>query len=221
MTWSGLSEWWLSEVAGDPTYTQVVTPLCLDVLEPVERSTYLDLGCGEGRVARSVQDRGSIVYGLDSNFDLIRRAGIRSVVDVLPAIPFRSASFDGVYCVLTLEHIEDHGGLFGEAARVTKAGGVMALVTNHPVWTAPNSTPITDKGDEVLWRSGDYFSSGLSEIDAGDSKVTFHHRTMASLLNAAAAAGWLLDRLIEQPHHEFEFQSEIPRLLACRWRLLP
>ena len=221
MTWSALTRWWLSEVAGDPTYEQVVTPLCLQVLEPVEGLTYLDLGCGEGRVARSIQALGAMVYGLDANFDLIRGSGTTSVVGVLPQIPFRSESFDGTYCVLALEHVEDHAFLFGEAARVTKQGGVMALVINHPIWTAPNSTPITDDDGEALWRSGEYFSSGSSEIDAGDLKVTFHHRTISSLLNAASVSGWSLEHIIEQPHHEFEDQSGIPRLLACRWRLLP
>ena len=221
MAWSELSGWWLSEVAGDSTYEQMVTPLCRDVLEPVEGLTYLDLGCGEGRVARSFQALDAIVYGLDSNFDLIRGSGITGVVAGLPIIPFRLGSFDGVYCVLALEHVEDHAFLFGEAARVTKQGGVMALVINHPIWTAPNSTPISDDDGEVLWRSGEYFSSDSSEIDAGDLKVTFHHRTMSSLLNAASVAGWSLEHIIEQPHHEFESQSGIPRLLACRWRLLP
>jgi len=44
---------------------------------------------------------------------------------------------------------------------------------------------------------------------------------MASLLNAAADAGWSLEEMVEQPHHNYEDQTGIPRLLACRWRLLP
>ena len=40
-------------------------------------------------------------------------------------------------------------------------------------------------------------------------------------LNAAADAGWALQRLIELPHHEYEDQVGIPRLMASRWSLLP
>lgn len=216
MSWTFLTDWWLSEIAGDEAYEDVVTPLLLEVLQPTRGQAYLDIGCGEGRVMRSVSGPGATVRGLDLNFDLVRRAGSATVAD-LTDIPFRDHSYDGVYSVLTLEHVADHERFFAEAARVTKPGGVLALVVNHPVWTAPDSTPISDSDGEVLWRPGDYFSNGMSEIPAGDSSVVFHHRSMSALLNAAAKTGWSLDHMIEQPHHEYEDQAGIPRLLAVRW----
>ena len=218
MSWSGLFEWWVAEIAEDPAYEEVVTPLLLDVLQPQPDGRYLDAGCGEGRVMRTVVSRGASVVGLDLSYELVERAGSGVVADLV-AMPLRDRSFDGVYSVLTLEHVEDHGTFFSEAARVTKPGGVLALVINHPTWTAPGSTPISDSDGEVLWRPGDYFSKGSSQVPAADSAVTFHHRSMATLLNAAAEAGWHLEQAIEQPHHEFEDQAGIPRLLACRWRL--
>ena len=72
---------------------------------------------------------------------------------------------------------------------------------------------------ELLWRAGDYFSDGSSEVRAGEGTVTFHHRTMAELLGSAAAAGWVLERIVETPHHELDDQGGIPRLLACGWWL--
>ncbi len=218
MSWSELSEWWLSEVADDPAYEEVVTPLLLDALQPGEGSRYLDVGCGEGRVMRAVEERGSTVVGLDLSARLIQEAGAGVVAD-LRRIPMRDDFFDGVYSVLTLEHVAEHQAFFAEAARVTRPGGVLAIVINHPSWTAPGSTPITDSDGEVLWRPGDYFSNGTSEVPAGEGKVVFHHRSMADLLNAAAHAGWRLEHTVEHPHHEFEDQAGIPRLLACRWRL--
>jgi SAM-dependent methyltransferase len=219
VSWSHLTEWWLSEVANDPAYEQVVTPLLLDVLRPARGDTYLDLGCGEGRVMRVVQGHGAMVHGLDINPDLAIRAEPAMIADVV-AVPVRDKAYDGVYSVLTLEHVDDHEAFFRETARVTKPGGVLALVINHPVWTAPESTPISDSDGEVLWRPGEYFSTGLSPVPAGVDEVTFHHRSMADLLNAASEAGWSLEHMIEQPHHELADQAGIPRLLACRWRLL-
>lgn len=217
MSWSDLTDWWLSEVSADLAYDEVVTPLLIDVLAPVEGDRYLDVGCGEGRVMRALTDSGANVEGVDINPEFAARAGTAVVADLL-VLPLRDSSYDGVYSVLTLEHVADHRAFFAEIARVTRPGGVLTVVINHPVWTAPESTPVSDSDGEVLWRPGAYFSNGSSQIPAGDGTVTFHHRSMGELLNSAADTGWRLERMVERPHHEFEDQAGIPRLLACRWR---
>jgi 2-polyprenyl-3-methyl-5-hydroxy-6-metoxy-1,4-benzoquinol methylase len=217
VNWTELTEWWLAEVSEDPAYAGVVTPLLLKILGPEHDLTYLDVGCGEGRVMRAVAESGATVHGLDINVALARRARLAMVGHALE-IPARDAGYDGVYSVLTLEHIPEHDRFFAEMARVTKPGGVLAVVINHPTWTAPGSTPISDSDGEILWRTGEYFSDGSSDIQAGEGTITFHHRSMSALLNAAANAGWNLEQMVEQPHHDFEDQAGIPRLLACRWR---
>lgn len=214
MSWSELSDWWLSEVSGDSAYEMVVTPLLLEVLRPASGLTYLDVGCGEGRVMRTLREHGAVAHGVHLSFELARRAETAVVAD-LRRLPLQKDSYDGIYCVLTLEHVAEHRPFFSEAARVVRPSGVLALVINHPVWTAPDATPISDSDGEVLWRPGEYFGTGQSQV--GD--VVFHHRSMADLLNGAAEAGWRLEEMVEQPHHEYEDQPGIPRLLACRWRL--
>jgi SAM-dependent methyltransferase len=216
VNWSDLSEWWISEVADDPAYAQVVNPLLMEILEPVPGALYLDVGCGEGRVMRELSTMGVVAHGLDINIDLARLAGVVMVANAVET-PIRDHSYDGVYSVLTLEHLPNHGRFFAETARITKPGGTLAIVINHPVWTAPDATPITDQFGEVLWRPGDYFSSGITDMPAGEGIVTFHHRSMAGLLNAAADAGWSLERMIEHPDRDLVDQAGIPRLLACRW----
>ena len=166
---------------------------------------------------RSLGALGASVDGLDLSHELAVRAG-RAFVGELPRIAVRDDSYDGVYCVLTLEHVVDHQTFFEETLRVVKGGGVLALVVNHPVWTAPDASPITDQFGEVLWRPGEYFSSGSTEMSAGTGSVVFHHRSMAELLNSAARAGWSLELMEEQPHHEFTDQAGIPRLMGVRWR---
>jgi len=219
MSWTGLSQWWMREIETDPSYDEVVTPLLLEILEPERRAVYFDLGSGEGRVMRSVESTGAFSYGLERNETLAARSGRQAVVAELPDIPLRSGSIDGTYAVLVLEHLSDHISFFSEAARVVRSGGVLALVSNHPVWTAPGSSPIEDHDGEPLWRAGDYFSDGTTEIPTGGGPVTFHHRSMSNLLNTAADAGWSLQKMIERPHHKLENQMGIQRLWGCRWRL--
>lgn len=212
-----MADWWLSEVKSDPSYEDVVTPLLLEILDPAPDATYLDLGSGEGRVMRAIRATGAEVHGVDINSHLVRQEKLVAIA-ALPSVPMRSDTYDGVYSVLSLEHIADHETFFREAGRVAKPGGVLALVINHPVWTSPGSTPINDSDGEVLWRPGEYFSRGSSEAPAGEWTVTLHHRSMSDLLNAAAEAGWRLVRMVERPHHQLADQAGIPRLLACRWR---
>lgn len=217
MSWEELSEWWRAEIAEDPAYADVITPLLFEIMPVQSEFMYLDLGCGEGRLLEQLSAMGATVHGLDLNFDLVSSTG-PAVVAQLPGIPVRDDSYQSAYSVLALEHIDDHAEFFREAARVVSGNGLLAIVMNHPVWTAPGSTPITDDDGEVLWRPGDYFSRGLSDVPAGDGAVTFFHRSMEDLLSTASEAGWALEQLIERPHHDLLDQSGIPRLLACRWR---
>jgi SAM-dependent methyltransferase len=224
MTWSQLHEWWADEIANDPAYETVVTPLLWEVLEVTPGASYLDLGCGEGRVLRRVVERGGRPIGIElvESFATIAIGTAPTIVARLPSLSFlKGSSVDGAYCVLVLEHLPDEALFFAELARVVRPGGVLALVLNHPAWTAPDSTPITDEDGEVLWRPGRYFDRGASHVQAGPGTVTFHHRSMADLLNAASSAGWSLRVMVERPHHELADQAGIPRLLACQWQLLP
>lgn len=195
--------------------------MLMRALSPQPGQTYLDIGCGEGRVMGVVAKAGARALGIDLSHTLATLATKPVAVARARSLPLKKNSCDGAYSVLTLEHVPDHSDFFEEAARVVKPGGSLALVMNHPVWTSPDSTPITDTDGEVLWRPGDYFSHGSTTYPAGEGSIVFHHRSLASLLNVAAEAKWSLEHVEEAPHHELDDQAGIPRLLACRWRLLP
>ena len=224
-----VADWWVGEVAADPVYAQEVVPLALGMLEPVPGRLYLELGCGEGEVMRAVLARGARILGCDLSERLARRAAAAGPVAVcrLPDLRWvRDGALDGACAVLVLEHLEDPGPVFGEAARVVRRGGVLALVANHPAYTAPGSGPLVDAEDgEVLWRWGPYMEEGTSEEPAGEGTVTFHHRSLGVLLTTAASAGWCLERLVEHGVGEQRMaedpllaaQRQIPRLLAVRW----
>ena len=228
MTWDRLADWWIEEVATDPAYDEEIAPLLLELLEPEPKAVYLDLGCGDGRIAARIIQQGTHVVGCDLNMDLLRLAigGLPVVKTKLPDLSWaRSAAFAGAYLDLVLEHLEDETSLFADVARVVKPGGVLALVANHPIWTAPQSSPIEDAEGETLWRMGRYFGRGFSDEPAGDHTVRFYHRTLADLLNAASNAGWDLSKVHEsgiserqmRRFPEYAGQQEIPRIIGLRW----
>ncbi len=227
--WNGLADWWLVE-ADDPAYREEVVPLFLKVFRPLPGEVLLDLGCGDGRMQDVTAERGAIAIGVDINIDL---AGIaaRSHPVFLHRLPdlacVRDAAVDGAYVVLALEHFENAEGFFAETARVTRPGGTLTAVINHPVYTAPHSGPVLDPTDgELFWRFGDYLKTGRTRDPAGDRFVEFIHRPIGTLLTGAAASGWMLEEVRERGVGSGAATRDpilakhrgIPHLMALRWR---
>lgn len=229
--WEDLAGWWTEEVADDPAYREEVLPLLLGLLEPRPGATYLDVGCGDGRVMQAVIEAGGTAIGCDLNLDLLRQAGqVGPVVGCrLPDLGWvRSGALHGAYVSLVVEHLPELDPFFAGLAATVATGGPLALIVNHPLFTAPESGPVVDPTDgEVFWRWGTYLEEGHTEEPAGDGLVTFYHRPLAALLNAAAQAGWLLERVVElgaPPTTQDSLmasQSHIPRLLGVRWMKSP
>ncbi|MDH3605944.1 MAG: class I SAM-dependent methyltransferase [Acidimicrobiia bacterium] len=224
------ARWWISEVESDPTYSDEILPLLLELLQPRTERRYLDLGCGEGQGMRAVASSGGLVVGCDLDPTLLEHAVKSGPVarSRLPGLEWLgNAVVDGAYAVLVLEHLSEHQRLMAEAARVVVEGGALVIVVNHPAFTAPGAGPLIDPSDgEVTWRWGSYLESGTSVEPAGEFNLTMHHRPLGDLLSAAAAVGWSLERLVERGPGEaaaardplLAAQRHIPRLLGVRFR---
>lgn len=222
--WSEHVSWWLDEVGNDPAYALDVAPLFEEMIAGVD-GRVLDLGCGEGQVMRSL---GGNVIGTDISLRLLsraRRAGpvVRSR---LPSLDWlRAETMDAAYAVLVLEHLPNLD-LFASTARVVRAGGRLVVIMNHPAFTPAAAGPIMDQSDgEILWRWGDYFEHAPVNMPAGDSEIVFYHRPLGDVLNAAARAGWSLDKFAERGLSAaaiaavpgYAGQEQMPRLLGVRW----
>lgn len=113
------------------------------VMAPVGERT-LEIGCGEGRVARDLASRGHNVVAVEPATSLLaaaRAAGSTSekyaVADGM-ALPFVDAAFDVVVAYNVLQVVDDLEVAVSEAARVLVPGGHLCACIAHPV---------TDLGD--------------------------------------------------------------------------
>jgi SAM-dependent methyltransferase len=170
VSWSDLSDWWRTELLDDPAYEADVTPLILDLLNASAGERVLDVGCGEGRLMATLADVGARPFGVDISQDLLETARTFGPVvrQSLPQLSvFRNGVVDAAVVSLVLEHLEDEETLLAELGRVVRPGGRLAIVVNHPVFTAPDSAPIQES-DEVLWRPGRYFRAGLHRREGGE-----------------------------------------------------
>lgn len=222
--WNEHAQWWLEEVRNDPIYRLDVLPL-FEMLTAGNEGLLLDLGCGEGQVMRH---RNGAAIGCDVAMDLLRIARVDSTVvrsDLRDLSWVKPGSVDGAYLVLVIEHLPDLG-VIAEAARIVRRGGSLVLVMNHPAFTADGAGPIMDPTDgEFLWRWGNYFEPASCRMEGSDSEVTFYHRPLADILNAAGDAGWMLEEMVESGFSAaataaepgYAGQEQMPRLLGVRW----
>ncbi|MGH9046265.1 MAG: ubiquinone/menaquinone biosynthesis methyltransferase, partial [Acidimicrobiales bacterium] len=93
-------------------------------------STVLDLACGTGDFAAMVLDRGYRVVGSDLSLGMLaaRHTGFPAAQADAAALPFCSGTLDGVVCGYALRNFTDLAASMGEAARVLRPGGRLAIL---------------------------------------------------------------------------------------------
>jgi SAM-dependent methyltransferase len=106
------------------------------LVPPPGRRT-LEVGCGEGRVARDLTARGHRVVGVDDSPMLLQPAAQahpegRYVRADAAALPFRDTEFDLVVAYNSLMDVEDMPGSVREAGRVLEPGGRFCFCLTHP-----------------------------------------------------------------------------------------
>lgn len=233
--WEEHATWWIEGFTdgADPEYEDQIIPLVAGELAGVER--VLDIGTGDGQIARVLAAAGTQVTGVDPTRNQIsvahqRGGGPTYVQAAAAALPFPSASFDAAVACLVFEHIDDVDGAIAEVARVVRPGGQFTFLLNHPLLQTPDSGWIDDHmvdPPEQYWRIGAYLTETetIEEVELG-VRIRFLHRPLSRYLNALAAHGLMLERMDEPaPPERFLAQAPeyfdaatVPRLLHLRLR---
>jgi SAM-dependent methyltransferase len=122
----------------------------------VEPGQLLDVGAGPGLMLAAAERRGWRATGVDLNPWAARYAGEQIGVEVRPctlaAAGLERGRFDAVTMLDLLEHEHDPGATLAEAARVTRPGGVLAVLT--PDAAAPVSRLLGHRWPEVMRAPG-------------------------------------------------------------------
>jgi SAM-dependent methyltransferase len=105
-------------------------------LHPLDGRRVLDLGCGKGRFARALRDRGARVVGLDVSEAMLAGAdgsGLDRVRGSARRLPFRPSSFDAVIAVEIFEHLAPRAvdDVCAEVRRVLRPGGTFVVVDKN------------------------------------------------------------------------------------------
>lgn len=227
-SWDAVAGWYdeLLEGGADSYQEKVIAPNLMRLVAPKAGMKILDLACGQGFFARKFAKAGADVIGVDMSEKLIvmawRHAAtkpfatrLRFEISDAGKIPFiKNDSMDAVAIVLALQNIKDVAGVFGEVARVLRAGGAFVFVLNHPAFRIPkqSSWGFDEKTKTQFRRVDEYISESSAEIEMHPgapaaepralARTRSFHRPLQFYFKALEKSGLAVTRLEEWISHK-------------------
>jgi SAM-dependent methyltransferase len=139
----------------------------------VRSGTWLDFGCGSGRVARHLVSSGVVgsMIGVDVDADAIRWCsrnlpGRFLAIEPRPPMPVAESSIDLVYCISVFTHLDEAAQFewLAEVRRVLRPDGVF-VVSTHPPAVTYNRPDLTEVDHRRLNETGFLFARGTGAFN--------------------------------------------------------
>jgi SAM-dependent methyltransferase len=190
----------------------------------------LDLGCGEGRFCRLLQDQVDQIIGLDPTPTLIARAaelgGGRFLLGRAEVLPFDDASFDMVVSYLSLLDIEDIAAALNEVKRVLRPGGRFLIANLSGFATAADIkgggwSTLPDGARQIVIRR--YLEPHAMRSEWKGISVTNWHRPMSFYMQELLRRGFELTHFDEPAVTDMNHPKRLayntaPYQLIMEWR---
>ena len=191
-------------------------PMVLQELAPLTGKHVLDLGCGEGYVARLVAQAGAqSVFGIDISSEMVGRARRAAANYAGCPMTFESgnaknfqefprAQFDRVIAVFMLSYLSctDMTSVFRTVRSRLAPGGRFIFTVPHPClpYLRPREKPVyfDPKGRDYFAGVDESYEGYIWRRDGKAVPVSYMHKTFANYFDALAAAGFqMLPKIIE------------------------
>ncbi|MEJ2419279.1 MAG: class I SAM-dependent methyltransferase [Exilibacterium sp.] len=119
-----------------PWYKDIHEAWLLNLLQQKTAARVLELGCGPGRLLRSVADGGHTVVGLDQSAKMLKKAtqnlrlfpGITLLQGSAESIPYDDNVFDFAVAASLINVVDDSVAVLREMVRVVALDGVVSFL---------------------------------------------------------------------------------------------
>jgi SAM-dependent methyltransferase len=204
--WQSSANAWIDEMGDDGDFGRryVLDPVMLPRALRNSPQTALDVGCGEGRFCRMLQQHGVHTTGIGGGPGAGAAARAKDPNGAYleaPAerLPFPANSFDLLISYLTLIDIPDIRAAIPEMARVLNPGGTLLIANLNSFNTAGGESGwVKDaNGARLHYPIDNYLDERAMWIAYRGIRVVNHHRPLSAYLSALLAAGLQLTHFDE------------------------
>jgi 2-polyprenyl-3-methyl-5-hydroxy-6-metoxy-1,4-benzoquinol methylase len=219
-SWEAIADGWAERIR---TRTDWARPVLLDkphleLIGDVSGARVLDAGCGEGRFARMLAERGAKVSAVDLSENMIGHAleaessaplGIDyREQDMCDLSNFGTGEFDVAVSYLSIIDVEDYEKALSEITRVLRPGGQFVFSLVHPcfsppVWgwepRKPDTIPLRDH-DRLFRKVDNYFPAAEVRFrmwPTAPAETINYHRPLSEYAHACRSAGLAIRDIVE------------------------
>ena len=249
--WENIAGFWDEYVgeAGNRWHNEMIAPATRTLLDAQPNEIILEVACGNGQFAREMARMGVHVTAFDFSAPFIERArqhtqqaGLDIEFHVMDAtnkeqlLSLGESRFDALVANMALMDIADITPLFEAAVELLKPNGRFVFSIMHPclnhsyVLRSTEETSYPGRGSQIQhfakverYLSLDGTGTKGDGIPGQPEPHLYFDRTLSGYLQAAFAAGLMLDGILEPSaatisNNNTSYWAEIPGILVCRLR---
>lgn len=228
--WEESAAAWIANIGdrGDFSREFVLDVPMMERLRRRSPATVLDVGCGEGRFCRMMQQAGITAVGIDPVEALIAEARRRDPVGdyrtgSAGSLDFAEGSFDAVVSYLTLIDIPEIATAIREMVRVLRPGGSL-LIANLTSFSTASTTGgwLSDEGGELRFSIDHYLDERELWLEMRGIRIRNWHRPLSTYMRLLLDQGLILRHFDEPVPYggdpdKADRYRRVPWLLIMEW----